>query len=146
MTKTGDQNDPRALALAKARQARLVRSAPYDKPMPSWDELTERQRTSRIQTAADWIHDAYSADLGVSAEHKPAPNAQQFDAIQTFLTARQKEIDEALRNTATTPWVVIRAASMMRDRIVENLITVRLSLHGDPDEDLSPSWFPRAQA
>ncbi|MEV4975496.1 hypothetical protein [Streptomyces scopuliridis] len=143
--KAGQTDDPRALALARARQERLVRQASYYKPVPAWENLTNQQRTARIKAAAEWVGDAYQADL-LSYEYQPAPSATQFAAIEAFLTARQDELDAAGRRDGTVvPYAVRQAATMVRDRIRENLILVRVALHGAPDADLSPSWSPRSR-
>lgn len=139
----GDPKDPRALALAQARQQSLHRKAPYNKPVPSWDELTERQRTARIATAAEWIQDAFFANL-LPLSGQRSPSEEQFAALESFLSARCEEIRSAMRG-AIIPRLVSQAADMLCHRIFENTITVGLAMRGVPEENLGPSWSPRAQ-
>lgn len=143
-SEAGDPNDPRALALAQARQQSLKRQAPYDKPVPDWEELTERQRATRISAAAKWIRDAFLADLLPLSSQQP-PNEEQFAAVERFLAARSEEIRGAMRKDTIIPIQVVQAANMLCDRIFENSVTVSLALRGMPEKNLEPSWSPRAQ-
>ncbi|MFF9901291.1 hypothetical protein [Streptomyces longispororuber] len=141
----GQTSDPRALALAQARQERLVRESMYGaKRAPGWEELTDRQRAARVAAAAEWIEDAFQARL-LPYELQPRPDAEQFAAIEKFLTARRKEIEDATYR-GDIPHVVCRAATMFGDRLRENLIHVRLALHGDSEAGLEPSWSVRHEA
>ncbi len=143
----GDSDDPRAVDLARTRQNRRSVHAGLrgSKPVPDWSELTPGQRSAALARAAEWISDAYQADL-LPCEAQLKPTEAQFGAVEAFLTARREELDASLGSSASIPQPVYRAAMTLRWRIIVCLSSVHTDLYGAPDYDLQPAWRPAAQA
>ncbi|MFJ9012298.1 hypothetical protein [Streptomyces canus] len=89
-------DDPRVLALAKARQ-QIAYESPLNFVCPPWDGLTEDEQHTSLLDARNYLHAALKAGLAPAAVVPPEGQADLRDRIAAALYERE-------RPPGTRPW------------------------------------------
>ncbi|MFJ2004786.1 hypothetical protein [Streptomyces chartreusis] len=114
-------DDPRVLALAKARQ-QLAYENPFNAVCPPWDGLTEQEQRLSLLGARSYLHAALNAGLAAPAGQTPATDR---DAEEHRLA-----LSAALGLGTGAPWVAIydRATGLGLPPLDQDSVARRLGL------------------
>ena len=132
-------DDPRVLALAKARQ-HIAHSSPFNFVCPPWDGLTSDEQQLSLLDARNYLHAALDAGL-VPAAPVAAPPTGQTDEERARISAKLWEVAE---HHIVAEWICCEPLAPKHTLCAKGYAALGMARSLLVDADPAEAWNPEA--